>query len=73
MNKEWISEPFAEHGMKAAVVSAVHLNEIKEQMETLKQNSTFDETFYRDYFRYIDYSETERFENVRSLIAVAVP
>lgn len=73
MNKEWITEPFAEHGMKAAVVSAVHLNELKEQMETLKQNGTFDETFYRDYFRYIDYSETERFDNARSLIAIAVP
>ena len=73
MKKEWITEPFAQNGMKAAVVSSVHLKELKDQMETLRAQGIFDEAFYRDYFRYIDYSETERFENVRSLIAVAVP
>ena len=73
MKKERITEPFAEHGMKAAIVSSVHLNELKDQMETLRAQGVFDDAFYQDYFRYIDYSETERFENVRSLIAVAVP
>ena len=50
MKKEWITEPFAQNGMKAAVVSSVHLKELKDQMETLRAQGIFDEAFYRDYF-----------------------
>jgi epoxyqueuosine reductase len=60
-------------GYKARIVSVSHLNQLKKEIEHLRNHALLDNHFYKDRLFWLDFKIPRNLPEAKSLIVVAVP
>ncbi len=62
-----------ERGYRCSIVSVQHLDDLKREIESLRNQGLIDQRLYHEYFTSFSYHPPESLAGARSLIVVATP
>lgn len=66
-------EELHKHGLKAKITSVEHINEIRDEIIYLKEQSLLNEQFYNENLSWMDYNYSNTMPNAKSILVIAYP